>query len=113
MAASDLQSIVHFALCSRILAIVFQVVTRFLASSSPILYWFSAHLLCETESRPLAQNSATSPYPYKFGIFPRNQVTALLRDWSGCSLTARCILGYFLLYWFLGLALHCNFLPWT
>ncbi|XP_067867528.1 palmitoyltransferase ZDHHC18-A isoform X1 [Heterodontus francisci] len=90
-----------------------QVVTRFLASSSPILYWFSAHLLCETESRPLAQNSATSPYPYKFGIFPRNQVTALLRDWSGCSLTARCILGYFLLYWFLGLALHCNFLPWT
>ncbi|XP_041069305.1 palmitoyltransferase ZDHHC18-A [Carcharodon carcharias] len=90
-----------------------QVVTRFLASSSPILYWFTAHLLQEVEPGHLAQDSTTSPLPYKFGIFPRNQLTALLWDWRGCSLTVRCVLGYFLLYWFLGLALHCNFLPWT
>ncbi|XP_078094171.1 palmitoyltransferase ZDHHC18-A isoform X2 [Mustelus asterias] len=90
-----------------------QVVTRFLASSSPILYWFAAHLLLEVEPGHLTQDPATSLHPYKFVIFPRNQLTALMWDWRGCSLTARCILGYFLLYWFLGLALHCNFLPWT
>ncbi|XP_060703517.1 palmitoyltransferase ZDHHC18-A isoform X1 [Hemiscyllium ocellatum] len=90
-----------------------QVLTRFLASSSPILYWFSAHLLQKVEPGRLAQDSATSIYRNKFGIFPRNQLTTLLQDWNGCSLTARCILGYFVLYWLLGLALHCNFLPWT
>ncbi|XP_048468959.1 palmitoyltransferase ZDHHC18-A isoform X1 [Rhincodon typus] len=90
-----------------------QVLTRFLASSSPILYWFSAHLLQKVEPGHLAQDSATSIYCNKFGIFPRNQLTTLLQDWSGYSLTARCILGYFLLYWLLGLVLHCNFLPWT
>ncbi|XP_043573415.1 palmitoyltransferase ZDHHC18-A isoform X3 [Chiloscyllium plagiosum] len=111
--ASDLQLIVHFALCSRILAILFQVLTRFLASSSPILYWFSAHLLQNVEPGRLDQDSATSIYRNKFGIFPRNQLTTLLQDWNGCSLTARCILGYFVLYWLLGLSLHCNFLPWT
>ncbi|XP_051892094.1 palmitoyltransferase ZDHHC18-A [Pristis pectinata] len=90
-----------------------QVITRFLASASPILYWFSAYLLQETEPRHLAQDSATSSQTYKFTIIPRNHLTALLQDWRRCSLTARCVLGYFLLYWFLGLALHCNFLPWT
>ncbi|GCB62714.1 palmitoyltransferase ZDHHC18-A isoform X1 [Scyliorhinus torazame] len=90
-----------------------QVITRFLASSSPILYWFTAHLLLDVEPGHLAEDPATSPCVYKFGIFPRNQLTALLWAWRGCSLTARCVLGYFLLYWFLGLVLHCNFLPWT
>uniref|UniRef100_UPI00398EF19C palmitoyltransferase ZDHHC18-A n=1 Tax=Pristiophorus japonicus TaxID=55135 RepID=UPI00398EF19C len=90
-----------------------QVVTRFLASSTPILYWFSAHLLREAEPGHLARDSATSPPPDKFGIIPRNPLTALLRDWRDCSPTTRCVVGYFLLYWLLGLALHCNFLPWT
>lgn len=90
-----------------------QVITRFLASSSPVLYWFSAHLLQDKEQGHLAQDSATSSYPYTFSIIPRNPLTALMQDWRRCSLTARCVLGYFLLYWFLGLALHCNFLPWT
>ncbi|XP_059810663.1 palmitoyltransferase ZDHHC18-A [Hypanus sabinus] len=87
-----------------------QVITRFLASASPVLYWFSAHLL--QEAGP-GQDAAPSPHPYEFTVIPRNHLTALLQDWKRCSLTARCVLGYFILYWFLGLALHCNFLPWT
>ncbi|XP_069751576.1 palmitoyltransferase ZDHHC18-A [Narcine bancroftii] len=87
-----------------------QVITRFLASASPVLYWFSAYLLQETGPRHLMQDSGTSAYLW---IIPRNTLTALLQDWRRCSLTARCVLGYFLLYWLLGLALHCNFFPWT
>ncbi|XP_062889624.1 palmitoyltransferase ZDHHC18-A [Mobula hypostoma] len=87
-----------------------QVITRFLASASPVLYWFCAHLLQETEP---GQDATTSPHPYEFAVIPRNHLTAVLQDWKRCSQTARCVLGYFVLYWFLGLALHCNFLPWT
>lgn len=94
-----------------------QVLTRFLCSSTPIVYWFSAHLLHDRE--PPLRSLKTVPWKPLAEDFPprqkvpRNSIMGLLYNWKACSLVTRCILGYFLTYWLLGLLLHCNFLPWT
>lgn len=94
-----------------------QVLTRFLGSSTPIVYWFPAHLLQDQE--PLLRSQETVPWKPPAGDFPpgqtvpRNPIVGLLYNWKTCSPVTRYILGYFLTYWLLGLLLHCNFLPWT
>ncbi|XP_039535272.1 palmitoyltransferase ZDHHC18-A [Pimephales promelas] len=101
-----------------------QVLTRFLASSSPVLYWISGHLLFQYEPllqderlfRPdqIQQQKDHKPrLRCAVGMCRNNQVLYLLMQWQSCSVYTRCILGYFISYWFLGLALHCNFFPWT
>ena len=86
-----------------------------MASSSPVPFWISAHLLLLNE--PLLHRRKTSVPNVQLGggcSNPlHNPVSALLPHWRSCSPTTQCILGYFLSYWLLGLALHCNFLPWT
>ncbi|XP_069335731.1 GPI mannosyltransferase 2 isoform X2 [Eulemur rufifrons] len=94
-----------------------QVLTRFLGSSTPIVYWFPAHLLQDQE--PLLRSLETVPWKPPAGDsppgqkVPRNSIMGLLYNWKTCSPVTRYILGYFLSYWLLGLLLHCNFLPWT
>ncbi|NWU82858.1 PIGV mannosyltransferase, partial [Onychorhynchus coronatus] len=99
-----------------------QVLTRFLGSSSPILYWFSAHLLQEHE--PLLWSTGTDNPPSGRSVpgkspdscekgTPDNPVVRLLRNWQLITPLSKGILGFFLCYWLLGLLLHCNFLPWT
>ncbi|NWY00873.1 PIGV mannosyltransferase, partial [Nothoprocta ornata] len=104
-----------------------QVLTRFLGSSTPILYWFSAHLLQEHE--PLLWSEGTNKETraslseksvlgnslagsYEKGI-SENPLVRLLRNYRLNTPVTKCILGYFLSYWLLGLILHCNFFPWT
>eukprot|EP00062_Callorhinchus_milii_P010177 gi/632954741/ref/XP_007893122.1/ PREDICTED: GPI mannosyltransferase 2 [Callorhinchus milii] len=87
-----------------------QVLTRFLASSSPVLYWFCAHLIQKAEAEHATWNSVAAPTN---PVLPKNILTELLLDWRQRSPTTRWLLAYFLLYWLLGLLLHCNFLPWT
>ncbi|XP_028326653.1 palmitoyltransferase ZDHHC18-A [Gouania willdenowi] len=96
-----------------------QVLTRFLASSSPVPFWISAHLLLLNEpllhrrktSNPNVQIQTHSRNGFK--LAPHNPIVALLPHFKDCSPTTQSILGYFLSYWVLGLVLHCNFLPWT
>ncbi|XP_039589582.1 GPI mannosyltransferase 2 isoform X1 [Passer montanus] len=99
-----------------------QVLTRFLGSSSPILYWFAAHLLQEHE--PLLWSTGTDnptsgePVPGKSHSScgkgtSDNPVVRLLLNWRSITPLSKSILGFFLGYWLLGLILHCNFLPWT
>ncbi|XP_010166839.1 GPI mannosyltransferase 2 [Antrostomus carolinensis] len=102
-----------------------QVLTRFLGSSSPILYWFSAHLLDEYE--PLlwsdgTDNQTAAPRSEKSLLgksdsggkgTPGNPVVRLLLNWGLITPRSKCVLGFFMSYWLLGLVLHCNFLPWT
>ncbi|NWX62230.1 PIGV mannosyltransferase, partial [Promerops cafer] len=98
-----------------------QVLTRFLGSSSPILYWFPAHLLQEHE--PLLWSTGTdkptsgkvldkSPTSCGKGTSD-NPLVRLLLNWRLITPLSKSILGFFLGYWLLGLILHCNFLPWT
>lgn len=97
-----------------------QVLTRFLSSSSPVPFWISAHLLLLYE--PLLQRR--SPPTFNKGqqrgtprtvflYLPQNPIVHLLSRWKTCSIPTRWILGYFISYWLMGLALHSNFLPWT
>ncbi|NXI52726.1 PIGV mannosyltransferase, partial [Chloroceryle aenea] len=102
-----------------------QVLTRFLASSSPILYWFCAHLLQEHE--PLLWSEGTGhqtaapgsekPLLGKSGSCgigtSENPVVRLLLNCRLITPRSKGILGFFVSYWLLGLVLHCNFLPWT
>ncbi|XP_066191194.1 GPI mannosyltransferase 2 [Sylvia atricapilla] len=99
-----------------------QVLTRFLGCSSPILYWFAAHLLQEHEPllRSTGTDHPTSGKPL-LGKSPSscgkgtsdNPVVRLLLNWRLLTPLSKSILGFFLGYWLLGLILHCNFLPWT
>ncbi|XP_048358153.1 GPI mannosyltransferase 2 [Sphaerodactylus townsendi] len=101
-----------------------QVLTRFLGSSSPVLYWFSAHLLYTHE--PLLQNRDPSTLDAaahldepcmenSFSAWNQNEnpVLRLLRNWRQSTVLTQWILIYALSYWLLGLVLHCNFFPWT
>nr|XP_006975692.1 GPI mannosyltransferase 2 isoform X1 [Peromyscus maniculatus bairdii]XP_006975693.1 GPI mannosyltransferase 2 isoform X1 [Peromyscus maniculatus bairdii]XP_015849999.1 GPI mannosyltransferase 2 isoform X1 [Peromyscus maniculatus bairdii]XP_042127963.1 GPI mannosyltransferase 2 isoform X1 [Peromyscus maniculatus bairdii]XP_042127964.1 GPI mannosyltransferase 2 isoform X1 [Peromyscus maniculatus bairdii]XP_042127965.1 GPI mannosyltransferase 2 isoform X1 [Peromyscus maniculatus bairdii]XP_04 len=110
--------LVHAAalLLSGSLCMHVQVLTRLLGSSTPIVYWFPAYLLQSQE--PLLRSVDTVPEKFAENSppgqkTPRNCILKLLYNWKACSPVTRCILGYFLTYWLLGLLLHCNFLPWT
>ncbi|XP_021499348.1 GPI mannosyltransferase 2 isoform X3 [Meriones unguiculatus] len=111
------KEVLRFAVSCRILTLTLQVLTRFLGSSTPIMYWFSAHLLQNQE--PLLRSLDTAPQKLLEGSSPpgqkapRNCMLELLYNWKTCSPVTKCILVYFLTYWLLGLLLHCNFLPWT
>ncbi|XP_029475106.1 GPI mannosyltransferase 2 [Rhinatrema bivittatum] len=94
-----------------------QVLTRFLGSSSPLLYWFSAHLLQDNDPALWnrgAPGTSDPRQPARSGKgYSANPLLNSLLRWRTCPAITKCILGYFLSYWLLGLILHCNFLPWT
>ncbi|XP_074074111.1 GPI mannosyltransferase 2 [Macrotis lagotis] len=110
--AHSLALLLFGALCMHV-----QVLTRFLGSSTPIVYWFPAHLLQEWEPLLWTQETAPGKTPAVCPLLgqgtPKNPIWGLVCKWRACSGVTRAILGYFLSYWLLGLLLHCNFLPWT
>lgn len=98
--------VVH-ALFLTIFAIVFmhiQVSTRFLASASPLIYWYCASVLSyrdnETEKYEESCNLDS-----KWKIFLMSQKAYTFSD--------KLIILYFLGYLVLGCAMYSNFLPWT
>ncbi|XP_044527304.1 GPI mannosyltransferase 2 isoform X1 [Gracilinanus agilis] len=100
------------ALCMHV-----QVLTRFLGSSTPVVYWFPAHLLQDWEPLLWPRETMPEKVPVVCSLLGqetlKNPVWGLLCNWRACSGVTRAILSYFLSYWLLGLLLHCNFLPWT
>ncbi|XP_019368027.1 PREDICTED: GPI mannosyltransferase 2 [Gavialis gangeticus] len=104
-----------------------QVLTRLLGSSSPVLYWFSAYLLQDSnallwrEGDPTQTAASLSEWPplgsALLGLFgtgvSENPLPRLLLNYRRNTALTKCVLGYFLSFWLLGLILHCNFLPWT
>lgn len=103
---------------------IFQVLTRMLFSSSPILYWFAAY--CTTVEAK-TQVSIRNEYDV---IRPRediykveneenlqhslkNILTDQIINLSTQSFVSKLILCYFLFYFTVGTFMFCNFLPWT
>lgn len=71
-----------------------QIFTRLVATSSPVMYWYAAHLL----------------------IISNNHVSHcddLNKQWFAAPRTSYLVLAFFAGYAYLGLALHTNFYPWT
>uniref|UniRef100_A0A8V0YGZ9 GPI mannosyltransferase 2 n=1 Tax=Gallus gallus TaxID=9031 RepID=A0A8V0YGZ9_CHICK len=104
-----------------------QVLTRFLGSSSPMLYWFSAHLLQGHEAwlwkegadgqsaGRVRERCVLCAAPGSCGKGPAggHPLLRLLLSYRSMTAVGRGVLGYFASYWLLGLVLHCNCLPWT
>lgn len=92
-----------------------------------MLYWFSAHLLQDSdavlwrEGDPTQTAASLSERPCLgsalLGLFgagvSENPLPPLLLNYRRNTALTKCVLGYFLSFWLLGLILHCNFLPWT
>ncbi|KAI8520285.1 hypothetical protein Bbelb_000390 [Branchiostoma belcheri] len=85
-----------------------QVVTRFLASSSPVIYWYAAHL-----TREDLQHSETNPATSENAAYPSNPVLQQIHNWKTLRRTTQAVLGYFIFYNVVGVALHSNFFNWT
>ena len=90
-----------------------QVLTRFLFSSSPILYWITAIVVSDSLSLP-----PSPPSSYSVPLLIRTLITQIVATnqparVSSSSQMARSIILYFLVYVLLGFFLHCNFYPWT
>lgn len=81
-----------------------QVLTRFICSSSPVIYMLPALHLLQTHGH----------------FEPRSFREVLHFLWAGRTVLkhrtvwiTRALVLYFLLYVVLGFTLHCNFYPWT
>lgn len=103
---------------------IFQVLTRMLFSSSPILYWFAAYCTTdETKTQVTIRNEYDVIRPrediYKVENEEnlqhslKNILTDQIVNFSTQSFVSKLILCYFLFYFTVGTFMFCNFLPWT
>ncbi|XP_074659807.1 GPI alpha-1,6-mannosyltransferase 2-like [Tubulanus polymorphus] len=81
-----------------------QVLTRFLFSSCPVLYWYIARV---TRSPPTRKTSEKNKETQLKGII--QQIT----HWNKNNFKTKLIFIYAIIYITIGTALHVNFLPWT
>ena len=97
------------------------MLTRLLFSSTPILYWYSAHLLFPDTKRQEQGNkydlrsSASTEVEDDKNLDSKwaNIVTDKICNFGKLSFQGTMILLYFLGYFVIGIALFSNFLPWT
>lgn len=104
--------------------VFFQVLTRMLFSSSPILYWFAAYCTSdETKTQVTIRNEYDVIRPrediYKVEKEEnlehslKNILTDQIINFSKQSFVSKLILCHFLFYFTVGTFMFCNFLPWT
>ena len=114
---------------------VLKVITRFIASSSPVIYWYIATVGApdtttshdniptklheeeqniHTSDHGEEQNDPTSEHLNKQSDDgDRTQGYEYSETWDTSSWTISLVSVYFPLYFFVGVAAFSNFLPWT
>ncbi len=102
-----------------------KVITRFIASSSPVIYWYVAtvgapattsHDNIPTKLHGEEENVDTSDLWNKQssdGDETQGSGYEYSQTWDSSSWTISLISVYFPLYFFVGVAAFSNFLPWT
>lgn len=86
-----------------ILFIHIQVSTRFLLSSSPLIYWYGAEIIySDKEIKLNKKNSLIKLIKIIFDFRDNNQ-----------DIKTKLFTIWFLLYFIVGIVMFCNFLPWT
>lgn len=102
LALSIIFHVLHF--------IVFQVLTRLVASSSPLIYWFSAYLM----TKPINNDQSQLLIGQKFSpVIKRLYIILQEHLWKNSSVASKLILTYFIAYSIIGTMAFSNFLPWT
>lgn len=88
-----------------------QVLTRFLCSSSPVLYWFAAVTVSQALLVPSTRVSSSHLLQ---GLYSTlfSQYSTPAEDSTSTFITKLTVF-YFLAYVILGCVFHCNFYPWT
>ena len=93
-----------------------QVITRFICSSSPVIYWISADTILQALTQ-LQSAAVLEPKLYSLKEMTQRILKILFTadthhsDWH--LTISKLLLGYFIVYTFLGYIFHCNFYPWT
>ncbi|XP_077990533.1 GPI alpha-1,6-mannosyltransferase 2-like [Glandiceps talaboti] len=107
--------IVHMAalLSFNVFIVNIQIVTRFIASSCPVIYWFAAAMTTPSSVNHKQKANESQGQRTLFQEVMSNEVIQQVINFKKSNLKTRLILGYFLFYNMLGITLHCNFLPWT
>lgn len=102
-----------------------QVITRFIVSSSPVIFWSAATALLQVldhqkQSISFEANRHSLLETLRCiqkALFPSLKSLNPLHASSSCGgvagTMARFVAAYFAAYIVLGVLLHCNFLPWT
>ncbi|CAE1283622.1 PIGV [Acanthosepion pharaonis] len=86
------------------------VLTRLMASSSPLIYWFSAYLM----TKPINNDQSQLLISQKFSpVIKRLYIILQEHLWKNSSVASKLILTYFIAYSIIGTMAFSNFLPWT
>ena len=88
-----------------------QVITRFIASSCPVIYWYVAMVTLPRQQLSTNRGSNTAK---KVADAEADSIMSC-SDFLSCrsTLTSRAVFVYFVLYLFVGTAAFVNFFPWT
>ncbi|KAJ8048887.1 GPI mannosyltransferase 2 [Holothuria leucospilota] len=81
-----------------------EVITRFLFSSCPIILMFAAHVVTSGPKSGLLKAQLPESI---MGVI------RVIFEWFQTGPWAKFVIIYFIVYFILGIILHCNFLPWT
>ena len=106
----DIRTAINLCVAVSYTMIVYkQVLTRFLFSSAPLLYWFAAGVLSDA----LPQLPSSPPSSLSLSQLVTPPAKHLLSKPTFPLRKAQLVAVYFLSYVVIGFVLHCNFYPWT
>ena len=90
-----------------------QVITRFIASSCPVIYWFVAMVTLPRQQLSNHASGMAKKVDDDEAVGSRQLIE--YSEFLSCSSSwqSPAIFVYFVLYIFIGVAAFVNFLPWT